>query len=263
LEVPLVAGPLGNSLVRLRDRAAGAAAANIVVGEGMAKLLRTRGTAPERIHVIANWCDDDAIQPVSPDENLLRQEWGLADRFVVGYSGNLGRGHEYKTVLDAARRLRDVCRVVFLFIGGGSGLQELARRVHDEGLQAQFRFLPYQDRARLGFSLGVADVHWLSLRPQLEGLMVPSKFYGIAAAGRPVIAVTSPNDEIADLVRRHNCGAVVAPGDGIALAEAVCRLAENPPLRTEMGRQARAMLDAHFTRRHAFARWERLLETIE
>ena len=262
LRVPLVAGPLGTALLKWRDAALRQAAANVVVGEGMAAVVCGRGVAADRIQVISNWCDDDKIRPVALADNELRREWGLADRFVVGYSGNLGRAHEYATLLDAALRLRDEPRIMFLFVGGGSRMGELRRQVTAHGLDANFRFLPYQDRARLNFSLGAADVHWLSLRPELEGLIVPSKFYGIAAAGRPIIAVAAPDGEIAALVREHNCGIVVAPDDGAALAAALRELAANPEAVVAMGSRARTMLDAQFTRRQAFARWEGLFDAL-
>ncbi len=262
LRVPLVAGPLGVGLRVLRDAALRRAAANVVVGGGMAAVLRRRNIAADRIEVIPNWCDDDDIRPVAHPDNELRREWGLADRFVVGYSGNLGRGHEFATLFEAALRLRDEPRIAFLFVGGGSRMDELRGAVTAHGLDASFRFLSYQDRARLRFSLGAADVHWLSLRPELEGLIVPSKFYGIAAAGRPIIAVTAGDGEIAGLVREHGCGVVVAPGDGAAFAAALREFAANPEMVAGMGARARAMLDAQFTRRQAFARWERLFDGL-
>jgi glycosyltransferase involved in cell wall biosynthesis len=262
LGVPLVAGPFGHGLLRLRDAALRRSAANVVVGEPMGAVVRSRGVAAERVHFIPNWSDDEHIRPVAAIDNRLRREWGLENRFVVGYSGNLGRSHEYVTLLDAAIRLRDEPRIVFLFIGGGSQLGSLRHRVGKLGLEASFCFLPYQDRAQLSFSLGAADVHWLSLRPELEGLIVPSKFYGIAAAGRPIIAVTAPEGEIASLVRRHGCGIVVKPGDGAVLAEALRQLSLHPDATAEMGSRARGLLDKAFTRRQALERWERLIEAI-
>lgn len=262
LGVPLVRGRVAEGLLRLRDAALRAAAVDVVVGEQMGEILRTRGIAPEQIEVIPNWCDDENIQPVSPHDNLLRRDWKLDDRFVVGYSGNLGRGHEFATLLGAAECLRSEPRIVFLFVGGGSGFVELARLVRARKLDAQFRFLPYQERAVLSASLSVPDVHWLSLKPELEGLIVPSKFYGIAAAGRPAIAVAAADGEIGRLVQRHDCGVVVKPGDAEGLAAVIRRLANDPLAAAEMGRRARAMLDTHFARRRAFDRWERLLERI-
>jgi glycosyltransferase involved in cell wall biosynthesis len=263
LGVPLVAGPAGNVLAGWRDEAVRAAVANVVVGERMAAVLGERRAPGAGIHVIPNWCDDEDVVPVAQAENPLRRAWGLDGRFVVGYSGNLGRGHDFATVLGAARRLRDETRIVFLVIGGGVGFDELARRAREGGLAECFRFLPYQDRAQLRLSLGVPDIHWLSLRPELEGLIVPSKFYGIAAAGRPVVAITAGDGEIATLVRQYGCGVVIAPGDDATLAGSLQHLAQDSAAVAAMGVRARGLLDARFTRAQAFARWERLLDALD
>jgi glycosyltransferase involved in cell wall biosynthesis len=228
----------------------------------MAEIVRQRGIAPQRVRVIPNWCDDEEIQPIPSLDNRLRSEWGLQDRFVVGYSGNLGRGHEFETVLAAAERLRSNRRLCFLFIGGGKKFAELAHAVRERGLDQLFRFLPYQERKVLRLSLGVPDVHLISLRPELDGLIVPSKLYGIAAAGRPIIGVTASDGEISGFLRRHDCGVVVEPGDGRLLADTLCRLRADPDRLTRMGHHARAMLDAHFTRRQAFNRWRSLVEEL-
>ena len=112
----------------------------------------------------------------------------------------------------------------------------------------------------LTYSLGVPDVHWLSLKPELEGLIVPSKFYGIAAAGRPIIAITAADGEIANLVRNHNCGRVIEPGESDKLATTILQLSREPDQLATMDRNARAMLDAQFTRRAAFRRWSTVLD---
>jgi glycosyltransferase involved in cell wall biosynthesis len=260
--VPFVRGLLGGGLLQLRDASLRAAAVNVVVGEGMAEIVAKHGIARDRIRVIPNWCDDEKIRPIAPLDNPLRREWGFGDQFVVGYSGNLGRGHEFETVLAAAEYLRGEQLFCFLFIGGGSRFTELADCVRRRGLAHLFHFLPYQDRSVLKLSLGVPDVHLISLRPELEGLIMPSKLYGIAAAGRPIIAVTAPDGEVARLVLRHDCGIVVEPGGGQRLADMLRRLRVNPDRLAGMGHRARAMLDARFTRRHAFARWQSLLEEI-
>jgi colanic acid biosynthesis glycosyl transferase WcaI len=262
LGVPLVNGPVARGLQQLRDTALRAAAANVVIGERMADILGARGIAEERIHLIPDWCDDEDIRPSSHADNPLRREWGLDGRFVVGYSGNLGQGHEFDTVIAAAERLRADDRMVFLFIGGGRKFDALVRCVRERNLAHRFRFLPYQDRASLRYSLGAADVHLISLKPELEGLVLPCKFYGIAAAGRPMIPITAADGDIARLVRRHDCGLVVEPGDGEGLAQGLDRLSRDAAGVAAMGGRARAMLDAHFTRRRAFASWRGLLQAL-
>jgi glycosyltransferase involved in cell wall biosynthesis len=109
----------------------------------------------------------------------------------------------------------------------------------------------------------VPDVHWLSLKPELEGLIFPSKFYGIAAAGRPVIAIAATDGEIAALVRDNDCGHSIAPGDSRTLADYLTALSNDPARCVGMGRRARDMLDTHFTQRMAFARWTDALADVE
>lgn len=262
LGVPLLKGPVGRAIGLLRNRSLRLADANVVLGTSMAARVRACGVAQDRIHIIPNWANDEEIGPVPPAENPLRREWQLEDRFVVGYSGNLGRAHEFETVLAAAERLRDDSRIVFIFIGGGKQFDELAKRVHARKLDRTFRFFPYQDRTVLKYSLSVPDVHWVSLPPKVEGLIFPSKLYGIIAAGRPVIAVTAMEGELASLVREHDCGFAIAPGDSDSLCRTILLLAEDVKTRNRMGTRARAMLDANFTRQLGFARWRRLLTTF-
>jgi colanic acid biosynthesis glycosyl transferase WcaI len=263
LGIRFVRGPVSRTLVSLRDRSLRAAAANVVLGDLMAEEVIRHGVPPDRVHIIPNWSDDDQITPVSHSDNPLRCEWGFEDKFIVGYSGNLGRAHEFDTVLAAAEQLKINSRILFLLIGGGKKLDELTHCVKQRGLEQNFRFVPYQDRTLLRHSLGVADVHWLSLKPELEGLIVPSKFYGIAAAGRPVVAITASNGEIARLVRRHGCGVVVEPGDADSLVTALLLLSTDDEKRVAMGTRARAMLDAHFTRQQAFEHWRRVLDAVQ
>ena len=139
-------------------------------------------------------------------------------------------------MLAAGERLRHDPRIVFVFIGGGHRMDELARIVKARGLGATFRFIPYQDQILLKHSLAVPDVHWISLKPAVEGMIVPSKFYGIAAAGRPTIAITSRQGEIARLVLEHNCGLVIEPGQADALADAIARLSTDPTIGRRNGR---------------------------
>jgi colanic acid biosynthesis glycosyl transferase WcaI len=263
LRVPFMRGPLAVILSAFRNRSLHYADSNVVIGHLMAKKLEALGIPPGRINVIPNWCDDEDIQPVSSLGNPLRQAWGLEGKFVLGYSGNLGRVHEFDTVLAAAERLRSGSRFVFLMIGGGKRFDELARIVEERGVDQSFRFIPYQERKMLSYSLGVPDVHWLSLNPKLEGLIVPSKFYGIAAAGKPVIVIGDKDGELAQLVQQHDCGVVIEPANADVLVRTLLRLSTEPESVLDMGLRARKMLDACFTRQKEFERWRELLHQLD
>lgn len=264
LDVPLVRSPfLARQLAHRRDRSLQTAEANIVVGELMAEKVAALGVAPAHIHVIPNWCNDLELRPVAHSENPLRQAWGLEDKFVFGYSGNLGRAHQFETVLAAAANLRDDARFVFLMIGGGKRYEELRCAVERHGLARSFRFMPYQPRQALAQSLGVCDAHWISLNPKVEGLLVPSKFYGIAAGGRPIVVIGDPEGELGRLVTAQGCGLTVKPGDAGALIGILQQLADDPNGVAQMGARARHLLETRFSRAQALERWSQLLNRLD
>jgi colanic acid biosynthesis glycosyl transferase WcaI len=262
LGVPFLNGFIARRLAAARDKSLHAASANVVLGDLMADQVRRRGVAPTRIKVIHNWSDERQITPVARSGNPLRQQWNLQGKFVLGYSGNLGRAHEFETILNAAERLRRRPDIMFLFVGGGGRSGELKRIVNERGLAGQFQFRPYQDRSNLKFSLGLPDVHWISLRPQVEGLIVPSKVYGVLAAGRAIIAITAAGGEVARIVEQAGCGVTVEPGDPGALVDAILRFADSPARCEKFGDQARKAAEERFSRAQAFRHWERLLDEI-
>jgi len=195
-------------------------------------------------------------------ENVFLQKVAKNGEFVVGYSGNLGRAHEFETLFGAARLLAQNEDILFVFIGGGHHMSALKCKVETEGLEKQFRFLPAQPAEALQFSLAAPNVHWLSLRPELEGLMVPSKFYGILAAGRPTIAVMARDGEISTLIESHGCGIVIDPGDSTDFARQILRLKNDPDTCAAMGRRARELLECEFTRHGAIKRWTELIGRV-
>lgn len=242
----------------LRDRSLRGADVNVVLGGRMADRLLELGVAPARIRQIPNWADGDVIVPLRHEVNALRQQWSLGDAFVVAYSGNLGRAHEIDTFVEAMSILGRSSKIVWLFIGGGARMGTLKEEAARRGLRS-VRFKPYQSREALAQSLSVADVHLISLQPRLEGLVVPSKFYGIAAAGRPSIFVGDGDGEVARLVKQHRCGYAITSGDGAALARAIVDLASDPAACRQMGERARQAFGTEFDRCLGVARWEELL----
>ncbi|MBE0622165.1 MAG: glycosyltransferase family 4 protein [Burkholderiales bacterium] len=259
LGVRALSGPQAGLLRRLRNGAFRSAAANVVLGERMAEVVARAGGLAERIRVIPNWADMEAIRPVAAADNPLRHEWGLDGKFVICYSGNMGRVHEFGTILDAAQRLAGKAEaIVFLFIGGGAQRRMVEDEVRRSGL-ANVQFRPYQDRAGLSYSLGVGDVHLVSQRPEVEGYVFPSKLYGILAAGRPVVFIGDAQGEISALVEREGIGAAVRQGDAAGLASGLVRLAGDAALREAMGVRARTLLCERYDKRIAFKAWQELL----
>ena len=247
-------------LKRLRNQSLRSSRTNVVLGEVMAERLREEGIPPDQITIIENWADGEAIQPVRRQDNPLLYEWGLDGKFVLGYSGNMGRVHEFKTMLDAAERLKVVDEIAFVFIGDGMARRWLESEAARRGL-TNVQFYPYQSADRLQWSLSVPDVHFVSLRPTLEGLIVPSKFYGIAAAGRPIIHIGDPDGEIARILDRERCGWSFCIGEVDALAACILRLFRHKIEVTDAGLCARRAFDRKYSRVHALDSWRVLLQS--
>jgi len=188
----------------------------------------TAGADPSSAHV--GEFDADRSDPRSA--NPFRMMHKLGERFVVLYSGNLGAAHDFGTLLDAAKGLKDRSDIVFLIAGGGPRLAWVQKQVEERHL-TNVRFLPYQPREMLRYSLSAGDVHLVTLRPGFQGLLVPSKFIGALASGRPLLFVGPNEGEIPDAIRVGGCGFIVEPGDATALSEAIVALQADDAKRQE------------------------------
>jgi colanic acid biosynthesis glycosyl transferase WcaI len=226
----------------------------IALGPRMARALVAAGAPPERTTWVDNWADASAIRPVAPEANDFLREQGLEGKFVVLYSGNAGRAHVFDAVIHAADLLRDESGIIFLFIGGGQRIPELRATVERERLP-NVRFLDYLPREALSGSLSAASVSLVTEDPGVEGLLVPSKTYGILASGRPILFVGSPESDVARIVAEVDCGAIADPGDGASLARVILGLRSDPGELARMGGNARRAAEERYDRRHATRRW--------
>jgi glycosyltransferase involved in cell wall biosynthesis len=185
----------------------------------------------------------------------------LEGRFVLGYSGNFGRAHEFETLLGAAKLLRTDPGMAFLMTGAGARAGNLQQAVQREGLTS-FVFQDYQPPQMLSDSMAASDVHLVSLLPSLEGLIVPSKVYGILAAGRPTVFVGDLQGDVASLIRKHDCGITVAVADSEGLARQLRSLRDDPSRLESMGRRARQLALEQFNGEQALAQWLEFLEPL-
>lgn len=261
LKVGLKGGMFSQLLVKLRNISLRSAVACVAIGSGMQRRLVAQGVPDEKIEIIGNWADDAVLTPISNEQNQLRTLWGLQDKFVVGYSGNLGRAHDFETILDAAAILRDQACVRFVIIGGGAQYSKMREMAQIRGL-SNVKFLPYQPREILRESLGVADLHLVMLQPEMEGLIVPSKFYGVAAVGRGTAFLGSKTGEIARLIAENDCGESFPIGDASGLAQYVARLSRDKSEVVRIGENARRAVEKNFSKQRSLFSWKRLLERV-
>ncbi len=233
----------------------------VVLGDRMRERVSGKGCAVRRIETIHVWSDGDEIRPQPAAASPLRAQWGLEGKFVVQYSGNFGLGHEGRTIFDAMEALRGDPSVRWLFVGGGRKRSMLGSFLAESGVP-NVESRPYQPREALSATLAVGDVHLVSVDADFAGIIVPSKFYGALAAGRPVLYVGPRRTEIADAIEEFGCGIVVEPGRPDELVAAIRRLAADPALVASMGSRARAGFESRFSRRLACDRWVALLDEV-
>lgn len=209
---------------------------------------RIQAKCPEvsdKISVIHNWANPNSIVPIAKHNNWFALKHNLVEKFTVLYSGNMGRCHEMDTILEAAMQLQDE-PIQFVFIGGGAKQQSCVAQVKKLGL-SNCQFLPYQDKQDLRYSLTACDLSLVSISPGMEGVIAPSKLYGILAAGRPVAAICEENSYLRSLIAKANCGAAFNNGDSHGLAAFVRSLANNKYLAQQMGTAGRSYLESNFT----------------
>jgi putative colanic acid biosynthesis glycosyltransferase WcaI len=228
----------------------------VTLGDTMRqRLIDDKRASPDRTVVISNWADTSAITP-GPRRNTFSATHGLNDKFVVMHSGNLGLSQSLETIVDAAALLRYVRDIQFVFQGEGVRKPALQERARAFGL-GNVTFLPFQPKDRLGESFAAADVFVVSLQRGLAGYIVPSKLYGILAAGRPFVAAVEEQCEVASIATSGRCGVVAEPGSARDLADKVLGFYEDRAMTAAYGSNARN-ISVGFDRRVQVSRYAEL-----
>lgn len=199
----------------------------------------------DKITVIHNWADANWIVPIAKQDNWFAQNFNLVDQFTVLYSGNMGRCHDMETILNAAQLLQHD-PILFVFIGNGAKREAFEAQTRLLGLK-NCRFLPYQDKQNLPYSLTSGDLSLVSISSGMEGLVAPSKLYAALAAGRPIAAICEPQSYLQALISEAECGAAFSNGDAKGLAEFIQRLSTDEGLVKRMGEAGRQYLQSNFT----------------
>lgn len=194
----------------------------ITVGRDLVETMQRRfpdGKMPKTI-MINNWIDEKAIYPLPADDAQVvafKQKYDLMDKFVFMYSGNIGLYYDLENLIKVVEKFRgartpDGRMVAFAFVGAGTVLKDLIQYKNEHQLD-NVVFIPYQDKDKLNYSLNATDVHWCVNAKGIKGVSCPSKYYGLAAAGKPVLGVLESDSEIRMLLEDTRSGLVCEPGD--------------------------------------------------
>ena len=216
--------------------------------EGNRRYIVNAGAEPQRVRVIPNWIDTEAIQPMDR-HNALRAGLGLGEKFIVSFAGIMGFSQDLETVLESAKLLKDQRDIAFLIVGDGVEKAKLEKMARDHNLN-NVLFLPMQPKDKYPEVLAASDVCLATLRQEVRTPVVPSKILSIMAAGRPVLASLPLDGDAPRLIAAAQCGISIAPGDPQAMAQATLQFYRDREQREAMGARGREFVVRYFSLEH-------------
>ncbi|MBM7567324.1 glycosyltransferase family 4 protein [Paenibacillus sacheonensis] len=239
----------------------------ITVGQDMQETLLNRfankNVTPNT--VINNWTDEKEIIPLTKKDIHVKQflaRNGLTGKFIVMYSGNMGLYYDLENLIKITDRFAACKDLVFVFIGEGAVKKQMQQFVEENELK-QVLFLPYQPKEELKYSLNAADVHLVVNQKGIKGVSVPSKVYGIMAAGKPIMGVLESGSEAHRLIVESRSGVVTEPRNYEEVVEQIRYLYElNHSELIEFGNRGRTYLEKHLRRDLSLEKYRQLLLSI-
>ena len=224
----------------------------IVVGRDMQETLKNRFNnkkVPSNVF-INNWINEKEIYPLDqnhPKIVAFKEKYNLKDKFIIMYSGNIGLYYDLENIIKVIGEFKDREDVVFAFIGDGTVKSKIEEYVTNNNLN-NVTFIPYQDKADLIYSLNAADIHWVVNAKGIKGVSVPSKLYGVMAAGKPVLGVLDEGSEARLIVEECNCGVCIEPGNYKEISRNIEYILNNKELIKSLGRNGRKYLEVNLTK---------------
>ncbi len=230
----------------------------IVISQDFKKNIMAKGVPVEKIEVIYNWVDENAVHPVAKEDNLLFEEFGLSrDKFTIVYAGNLGNAQNISIIVEAAKQLPDI---QFALFGTGGLEDELRTRIMKEQISNIF-LNPLQPFARVSQVYSLGDACIVSCKAGLGGSAMPSKTWSIMSCGRPVVA-SFDEGELKDILESNNCGVFSHAGNVQEFVDAIKSLARNPSRCIEMGNNARQFILDNLTKEVGTKKYVEIIRSV-
>lgn len=199
-----------------------------------------------KTHIIHVWSDDRVIKPKAKSESAAAKELSMNDKLVVQYSGNHGRFHDIESILNITEHFANDNRIIFQFIGEGFKKKNVVSFKNEKKLENIY-INTYVPKEKLQDSLAMADLGVIAQLPAQERVCYPSKLLGIMSAGRAVLAICSPESDMAKMIRDHDMGFVIRNGDTASAVDVLNMCLNNPGILNEKGRNAFNYLNRNLT----------------
>lgn len=233
----------------------------VVISQDFKKNLIDKGVTDEKIEVIYNWVDENAVVPVKDDENELFEEFGInRESFRVVYAGNLGNAQNIEIIVNAARMLKDNSKIQFIIFGKGGLEEEIKTAKAKEQLDNLF-ILPLQPYERVSKVYSLGHVCIVACKPGLGGAAMPSKTWSIMSSGRAVLA-NFDEGELKEIVEKNNCGAFTKAGDLEGFVSTIENLSQHPEQCAEMGVNGRQFILDNLTRAVGTQKYVNVIKSV-
>lgn len=240
----------------------------ILVGNDMKETLKKRfskkGGIPRNI-VINNWTDEKDIIPLTKENEGVKKfikRNNLEGKFIVMYSGNLGLYYDLENIIKITEKFREEKNLAFVFIGEGAMKTSMQEFVQSKELENVY-FLPYQPKEEIKYSLNAADIHLVVNQKGIKGVSVPSKIYGVMAAGKPILGVLEKGSEAERLIKESDSGLIVEPQDYEGIANAISKFSnESNEILENTGRSGRGYLEANLKRELSIRKYKEIFNEI-
>ena len=228
------------------------------ISNRMLARLKEKGVGSDRAYLFPNWIDTNSIIPLTDSHNSLRKVLGIPDdKIVLLYSGNMGHKQGLEYIIEVARGLQAHFDILFVLCGDGATREMLEKSAC--GLP-NVQFLGLQPLEKLNQLLNTADIHLLPQRVNAADLVMPSKLLGMMASGKAILAATSSDTELGNIVSQ--IGITVPPNDGLALSKAILELARSPELRSRLGEKGREYVCGHWSEDQVLAHFQAQLGNL-
>lgn len=239
----------------------------IVVGRDMQETLRSRFNNKKvpKNEFINNWINEKEIYPLEQNhENIVKfkEKYNLQDKFIIMYSGNIGLYYDLENIIKVIGKFKDREDVIFAFVGDGTVKDKIETYVIENKLN-NVTFIPYQDKADLIYSLNTADIHWVVNAKGIKGVSVPSKLYGVMAAGKPVLGVLDEGSEARLIVEECNCGVCIEPGNYKEISNKIEYILDNKEEIRTLGSNGRKYLETNLTKEVSINKYKKSILSLD
>ena len=233
----------------------------IVISEDFKKNIIAKGVPEEKIVVIYNWVEEDAVVDVPRKDNVLFDRYGLdKNKFYVTYNGNIGLTQNMDMLLEVAKALEANEEIQFVLVGNGAYLEEVKRIIAERNVQ-NVTLLPFQPYEEISHVFSLGDVSLVISKPGVGANSVPSKTWSIMSASRPVLANFDEN-ELKSIIEKNNCGIFTKAGDKVAFADAILKLYNDKELCKLFGRNGRQFVMDNLTREAGTKKYVDVIKSV-